>query len=102
MEKLTVEQSARPQDILLTLHGELTLQTMKIMQSALDEAQEQSKKLVLDMADVDFVDSSGLGLLVRTGKQLLREGGNLELVEMQEELKGLLRLTGLTAHFRIL
>lgn len=50
---------------------------------------------VLDFSDIDFIDSSGLGSLVAINSTLLKNGNELYLASIQDNLKGLLKITNL-------
>jgi anti-anti-sigma factor len=49
--------------------------------------------VLLDMADVNFIDSSGLSALIITLKMLRTAGGDLYLCSIAEPVKNLLRVT---------
>jgi stage II sporulation protein AA (anti-sigma F factor antagonist) len=52
--------------------------------------------VVVDLAGVTFIDSSGLGTLVRARNRLTSEGGGLLVAEPTERVRRLFELTGLT------
>jgi anti-sigma B factor antagonist len=49
--------------------------------------------VLLDMADVNFIDSSGLGSLIITLKMLRTAGGDLYLYSIAEPVRNLLNIT---------
>jgi anti-sigma B factor antagonist len=53
------------------------------------------KKIIINLAAVDFVDSSGLGELVRTHASVRSHGGQLKLVNPGKHVHDLLRMTKL-------
>ena len=55
--------------------------------------------LIIDLTHVDFVDSTGLGVLAGAFKKTRAQGGSLQLVGAQEQLLGLCRVTGLVQVF---
>ena len=57
--------------------------------------------LVIDLTPVDFLDSTGLGVLVGTLKRIRQADGELRLVVPQERIKKLFEITGLTKVFDI-
>lgn len=60
----------------------------------------QGGRIVLDFADLEFMDSSGLGTLVGLKVSALNQGlVKLELVELSPRLKDLLTMTNLTQLF---
>ncbi|GAA4350165.1 STAS domain-containing protein [Angustibacter luteus] len=57
--------------------------------------------LVVDMQGVEFLDSTGLGVLVGGLKRVRTQGGSLHLVCSQERVLKVFRITGLTKVFAI-
>ena len=57
--------------------------------------------LVIDMAGVEFLDSTGLGVLVGGLKKVRAHDGSLELICSQERLLKIFRITGLAKVFVI-
>ena len=59
------------------------------------------KKVLLNMQEVDFVDSSGIGEMVRGHVQLAKIGGQLKLVNLSKHVNMLLQVTRLNKVFEI-
>jgi anti-sigma B factor antagonist len=57
--------------------------------------------LIVDMEGVDFLDSTGLGVLVGGLKRVRAHDGSLRLVCTQERILKIFRITGLTKVFPI-
>lgn len=57
--------------------------------------------LVLDMSNITFVDSAGLGVLLTTMKQIDGFGGSLRLASLQDEVLTLFRLVRMNRVFEI-
>jgi anti-anti-sigma factor len=77
------------------LGGDLDLFTVEAVRAALGE--ELHGTLVLDLAGVEFMDDSGLGLLVWLASRLGRRGGLLELRNPGGNVVRALEITGLAA-----
>jgi anti-sigma B factor antagonist len=60
-----------------------------------------TKKILLNMNEVDFVDSSGIGEMVRGHVQLAKTGGQLKLVNLSKHVNMLLQVTRLNKVFEI-
>jgi anti-sigma B factor antagonist len=58
-------------------------------------------KVVVDLNDVDYVDSGGLGILVGLWVSARNKGGELKLVSPTQRIKELLRRTSLAKIFRV-
>jgi anti-sigma B factor antagonist len=57
------------------------------------------KKIVLNLADVPYVDSAGLGEIVRTYTTVSRQGGSLKLLNLTKRISDLLSITKLLTVF---
>ncbi len=66
------------------------------LESALDSAAHEFSRFVLGLADIDRLDSIGLGLVVRFAERLRRRGGDLRLATPPLFLVKLLELTKLS------
>jgi anti-sigma B factor antagonist len=60
-----------------------------------------AKNVLLNMKEVDFVDSSGIGEMVRGHVQLAKIGGQLKLVNLSKHVHMLLQVTSLNKVFEI-
>ena len=59
------------------------------------------KKLVVDLSDATFVDSTTLGVLVGASKRLRAEGGSMALVVTEPSIEKIFQITGLDRVFSI-
>ena len=62
---------------------------------------EQRVKLVLDMGDIDFVDSTGLGVLVAALRSANKKGGDVKIAALQNKIRSIFELTRLHRVFEI-
>ena len=60
-----------------------------------------NKFVVLNMAEVDHVDSAGIGELVRTHTSTRKQGGQMKLINPNEKVQDLFKMTMLSAVFDI-
>ena len=86
--------------LVLSLAGELDLATAPALRDALRRAVERSpKRLVVDLAEVTFVDSTVLGALVEARSTL--GGDAFALAAPGLEVRRALEVSGLDRHFTI-
>lgn len=71
------------------------------LEGAFTRAVQNSNRLVLDVAEVSRVDSSGMGLLVRFLSRIKSNGGDLRLAAPKAFFRTLLQLTKLSTVFRV-
>ena len=60
---------------------------------------EGKKNIILNLADVGYVDSSGIGELVSSFTTVSKEGGALKLLNLTEKIQDLLAITKLLTVF---
>src|SRR5437773_12503459 len=61
--------------------------------------QQGQKKVLLNLADVSYVDSAGLGAIVQAYATLNKNGGSLKLLNATKRIKDLLSITKLLTIF---
>ena len=85
----------------LDLSGKITLgEDGTLLKDKLQSLLHQGKKkLLLNLAQVSYVDSAGLGALVSAYTTVTREGGSLKLVNVTKKLQDLLSITKLLTVF---
>lgn len=90
---LTIEGQA----LIATLTGELDLHTspeFKEKITALLAAHPRIKHLILNVKDLSFIDSSGLGVILGRYRELQDRGGKLFFLEANPQIKRILQLSG--------
>jgi anti-sigma B factor antagonist len=60
---------------------------------------QNHKRILLNLADVPYIDSAGLGEIVRTYTTVSRQGGQLKLVNLTKRITDLLAITKLLTVF---
>lgn len=86
----------------ITLEGEVDVYTAPKLKSRLiDMVDEGRYNIVVDLQKVDFMDSSGLGVLVGGLKRVKSHQGSITLVCTQENILKIFRITGLVKVFPI-
>ena len=86
--------------VVVRLGGELDLYNADEVRNALTAAIDGgAARIVIDMADVDFVDSTALGVLVEARSKLGQ--GGLLLAAPQQETRRTLEVSGLDRHLPV-
>ena len=75
--------------------------TMLLRDTIHEFLRQGNNRIILNLADVDFIDSAGLGELVRTLASVRSHSGQLKLVNPSENVHKLLRITKLDRVFDI-
>ena len=61
----------------------------------------RSEKIILNLGEVQYIDSSGVGELVNTHTTVRNQGGQLRLINLNQRVSNLLEMTRLVAVFDI-
>lgn len=81
----------------IDLSGDLDFHTARRLREKLLELHAAGvTKVVLDMASLDFIDSSGLSVLVAGLKRLRNSEGSLSLTAVPEQTRRVLEVSGLS------
>jgi anti-sigma B factor antagonist len=84
----------------LQVGGEVDVYTAPRLRERLVELVERgNRQIIVDLGSVDFLDSTGLGVLVGAHKRLKQAGGSLVLVCSREPLLKIFRITALDQVF---
>jgi anti-sigma B factor antagonist len=98
---LEVDDSRSPYTV-LAVKGEVDVYTAPRLREKLVELASQGKhQIVVDLEGVEFLDSTGLGVLVGGLKRLRSNDGDLALVCTQTRILKVFEITGLTKVFAI-
>jgi anti-sigma B factor antagonist len=86
---------------ILSLAGKVTLgEGDVLLKDKLHSLLNQGRKdVLLNLAQVSYVDSAGLGAIVSAYTTMTREGGSLKLVNVMKKLQDLLSITKLLTVF---
>ena len=86
---------------ILDCSGKITLGegTISIRTTVQNLLQSGSKKIILNLGDISYIDSSGIGELVSTFTTVTRSGGQLKLLNLTKKIQQLLAITKLLTVF---
>jgi len=87
----------------LDCSGKITLGegTMAIRNTVREVLKSGGKKIVLNLADVNYIDSSGIGELVSSYTTVTNQGGHLKLLSLTKKIQELLAITKLLTVFQV-
>jgi len=86
----------------LSLEGRLDASSAKDVKEKVSSlSRENQVNLVIDMAGVDFIDSSGLGSLVSSLRTVNKLGGDIKISALQDQVRSVFELTRLHRIFGI-
>jgi anti-sigma B factor antagonist len=102
MAQLNIKERQAADVTILDLSGKITIgegsvQLRETVKRLLDEGK---KKLLLNLGDVSYVDSSGIGELVSSYTTTNNNGGQLKLLNLTKKIQDLLMITKLLTVFQ--
>jgi anti-sigma B factor antagonist len=97
-----VEVATEGTTAVIAVSGELDLASGPALEAELDRITgADTKRLVVDLSRLDFMDSTGLSILVRTHQRLTQEGCEMGLVKGSPQVQRLLDLTGVAQRLKL-
>lgn len=100
---LEIQEREREGIVILDLKGRITSgpEAGAFRDAASAVAGRPNPNLILNMANVDYVDSTGLGAMVMVANTIKRNGGKVKLLNMNKRNIELLVMTKLATIFEI-
>jgi anti-sigma B factor antagonist len=98
---MQIDQRTIGDVVILDLKGKVTLgEGDELLKDKVNNLVNQGyKKIILNLAEVPYVDSAGLGEIVRTYTTVSRQGGSLKLLSLTKRITDLLSITKLLTVF---
>jgi anti-sigma B factor antagonist len=98
---ISVDLSTRDCDghVIVALRGELDIADAVSVAAALAAVAAREPEIIVDLAGLEFIDSSGVAALARGRKQARHAGGDLRLAAAQQQVLRVLTLTRLIEAF---
>ena len=98
---MQIEERSAGDVIVLDLKGKMTLGEgdEQLRDKINSLVQQGHRKIVLNLEGVPYLDSAGLGEIVRTYTTISRQGGSLKLLNLTKRITDLLSITKLLTVF---
>jgi anti-sigma B factor antagonist len=93
--ELRLSSESRGESLIVSAGGELDIVTSRQLDDLLTRSRRQHRRIVLDLAAVDFMDTSSLAVIVGHWKRLQAAGGELVLAGARYRHTKTLWITGL-------
>jgi anti-sigma B factor antagonist len=102
-DQLRVDTKREQDRIVLRLRGELDLASVPLLQSALDTVELEGPSLVvLDLRDLQFMDSTGLRAILDAHERSRQRGQGFAVTRASDQVERLLNITRVSEHLRII
>ncbi|MFF4773240.1 STAS domain-containing protein [Microtetraspora fusca] len=100
--KLRLARRSLSGAVVVVVAGELDLFTAPILRDEVRDAiMQDGATIVLDLAELSFMDSSGLSVLIEAWRLATSEGGGVCLAAPQPPVARILRTTGLDRRIKV-
>ena len=101
MAELDLKERQAGDVTILDLSGEVRIgdSSVALRESVRNLADQGKKKLLLNLAGVKYIDSSGIGELIANYTTVSRQGGQLKLLNLTDRIQNLLVITKLLTVF---
>ena len=98
---MEIDERSLENVVILDLNGKLTIgEGDELLKEKINSLMQQGhRNLLLNLENVPYVDSAGLGEIVRTYTTVSRQGGHLKLVNLTKRITDLLAITKLLTVF---
>ena len=102
MAQLTINQRQSGDVTILDLSGRITIGegSVQLREAVKELLGSGNKKILLNLGNVSYVDSSGIGELVSSYTTTSNQGGQLKLLNLGKKIKDLLMITKLLTVFQ--
>jgi len=100
---LSCDVEKRSDATVVHVRGELDISTAPMLRQVLIDvlATAPSTHLVVDLSGVEFIDSTGIGVIVGAHKRATEKGGRLTTVVTTARVRRALKMTGLLRMWRV-
>src|ERR1700741_240187 len=99
ISELNLETTKNPDETIVRCKGKITSGSSAWLQSTVRSLIPETKCVVLDLTNVSYMDSSGLGAVAGLYFSAKRQNSRLRLINLNQRLKDLFRLTNLSSVF---
>lgn len=94
--ELKLETVTTSDETLIRCIGKLTYTSSEVLRSTIKGLLPETKHLVLDLKEMTYLDSFGLGVLVGVYLSTRQQDCRLRLINVNQQAKDVLRITNLT------
>jgi anti-sigma B factor antagonist len=99
---LNIESTKQDDLCVVVLAGEVDIYSVPELRSRFESfAEAGCRRIVLDLTDVDFVDSSVLGVLIHRSRLVAEAGGWMRIVCPRGQVLRVLQITGLDKQLEV-
>ena len=99
ISELNLETTKSPEETIVRCAGKITSGSSGVLQTTVRGLFPETKCVVLDLTNVSYMDSSGLGAIAGLFFSAKRQNSRLKLINLNQRLQELFRLTKMATVF---
>lgn len=89
--------SSNENDTILSVAGSIDTNTAPQLEAAVESALEASENIVFDLAELEYISSAGLRVVLATQKAVVKTAGSFVIHNMRPSVKEVFDITGLSS-----
>lgn len=93
--QLSVQEYAKENEVYIYVEGEIDAYTAPDLKEKLKPLAEEGQHIVVDLSQVNYIDSTGLGVFIGILKTMKKTDGELRLIQLLPRVRRLFSITGL-------
>lgn len=90
---MTIEKTAENEKVTLTVSGRLDTTTAPELEAALDEVLENTKELIFNLENLEYISSAGLRVILKAQKSMNTKG-SMKLTGVNDSIMEVFDITG--------
>jgi anti-sigma B factor antagonist len=99
ISELNLETTKSPEETIIRRTGKITSGSSGVLQTTVRGLFPETKCVVLDLTNVSYMDSSGLGVIAGLFFSAKRQNSRLKLINLNQRLQELFRISKLATVF---
>ena len=90
---MTIEKTTENEKVTLTVSGRLDTTTAPEIEAALDEVLENTKELIFNLENLEYISSAGLRVILKAQKSMITKG-SMKLTGVNDSIMEVFDITG--------
>ncbi len=90
---MTIEKTTENENVTLTVSGRLDTTTAPELEAALDEVLENTKELIFNLENLEYISSAGLRVILKAQKSMNTKG-SMKLTGVNDSIMEVFDITG--------
>lgn len=99
---MEIKFNQKNEDIIISLAGSLDIYTATEFKNFVESKTKNAKKVIINMEDLNYIDSSGIGILIRTMKYIKELDIPFIVAQIPEQVNKIFKVAGLLNYFQIM